>query len=633
MLSILRKSVGTWVAKVFILLLVASFGVWGVSGSIVGNNAGTVIQVGDTEVSANDYVLAYERARYGLAQQFGRLLSQDEAKIFGIESNVLSQLVSGAVLDETASKMKLGLSDKNLAALIGEDTAFQDASGRFDRRTLTQQLRQLGMSEADYVKNRQSVAVRNQLLEGTSANTQASQVYLAALEKYRAEKRVFEYLTVGEEMLEQPPSPTDDKIRAYYEKNKSRYMAPEYRKLIIVKLEPEDVSDPGSITDDEIEEEYEARKSEFRTDEKRAIQQLTLTDEEQGKTVLKRLEAGELFETIIADLGKSESDINIGEYTQKGLPDANIAKAVFALELNEVSDVVAGIFGPVILRVTKITPESVKPLADVKEDLRARLALVKAGEVLFDIHDSLEDERASGDVLVDAAKKVNLKIRTIDKIDATGRLEDGTQVNDLPESSKLLRQAFESAVNVETDPISIGSSGFVWYEVAEVFPKRQKTLDEVRQELTKAWVEEETSRLVFEKAEEIVKAANDGDDIASAFRKAFPNSAIEPKIEKSAELTRTDSSEALPEEAVKAGFLVAKGVVVNASGKKNSDRIILKVVDVNNTTSSPIGPDEVKQLDESIGGDILNQMVVDMQARTGVSINQGAIIAAQNLIR
>ena len=209
-------------------------------------------------------------------------------------------------------------------------------------------------------------------------------------------------------------------------------------------------------------------------DEKRTIQQLKLEDEAQGKTILEKIKAGETFEAVLEGLGKSETDINLGEYTKSGLPDTNVGTAAFDLKLNELSDVVTGIFGPVLLRVTQITAASVKPLKDVEADLRTRLALVKANDELFDIHDQLEDERAAGDTLSEAAKKVQLKPRILTMIDASGKLEDGTLVKDLPESAKLLSESFQTSEGVETDPISIGSSGFVWYEVLEVISNARK---------------------------------------------------------------------------------------------------------------------------------------------------------------
>ena len=51
MLDALRKGAGTWVAKLFIALLIFSFAVWGVSGFLTGVGQNTAAKVGDTEVT------------------------------------------------------------------------------------------------------------------------------------------------------------------------------------------------------------------------------------------------------------------------------------------------------------------------------------------------------------------------------------------------------------------------------------------------------------------------------------------------------------------------------------------------------------------------------------------------------
>ena len=52
MLDTLRNAAGTWVAKILLLLLVMSFAVWGISGSIMGGTAGaSVVTAGETTVS------------------------------------------------------------------------------------------------------------------------------------------------------------------------------------------------------------------------------------------------------------------------------------------------------------------------------------------------------------------------------------------------------------------------------------------------------------------------------------------------------------------------------------------------------------------------------------------------------
>src|SRR3546814_7497747 len=88
MLNSLRNASRSWVAKALLLLLVASFGVWGVSTSVISTDANTVVTVGDQEISTQKFSLAYQRQMAALSRQFGVKLTADQARAFGIEQQV-----------------------------------------------------------------------------------------------------------------------------------------------------------------------------------------------------------------------------------------------------------------------------------------------------------------------------------------------------------------------------------------------------------------------------------------------------------------------------------------------------------------------------------------------------------------
>ncbi len=147
MFHILRRAAQTWVAKLLMLLLVASFGIWGVSRSLItGSNSTTVVTVGDQHVDVNEFHLAYQRQVASVSQQFGTRLTPEQARAFGIEQQVLAQLVAGASLDQLAEDMNLGLSQDRLAQLIADDPAFKAVNGQFDRELFVSRLRNASAS-------------------------------------------------------------------------------------------------------------------------------------------------------------------------------------------------------------------------------------------------------------------------------------------------------------------------------------------------------------------------------------------------------------------------------------------------------------------------------------------------------
>ncbi len=61
MLDALRKGAGTWVAKIFLVLLVLSFAAWGIADVFRGFQTTTAAKVGDAEVSLIDFERSYRQ--------------------------------------------------------------------------------------------------------------------------------------------------------------------------------------------------------------------------------------------------------------------------------------------------------------------------------------------------------------------------------------------------------------------------------------------------------------------------------------------------------------------------------------------------------------------------------------------
>src|SRR5690606_29070495 len=232
--------------------------------------------------------------------------------------------------------------------------------------------------------------------------------------------------------------PSDEALKTYFEANKQKYAAPEYRKFSYVRLEPEDIMDLSAVTDQEIQEDYEKNKALYTTPEERTIQQLVFKSADEARVALDSIKAGATFDKVMAAQGKTEADVLLGTLAKDKVGDKAIADAAFSLNVNQVSNVVEGAFGPVLLRVTEIKPETVKPLAEVSDEIRKQIALGEANRILLDVHDAYEDARAGGATLQEAADKLKLKLATVDAIDRSGRRPDGTVVEGLPESAALI---------------------------------------------------------------------------------------------------------------------------------------------------------------------------------------------------
>lgn len=622
MLNSLRNAARSWIAKLLLVVLVLSFAVWGISGQIFGGLGSNVLTAGDTRVSILEYRLAYDRQLSLLSQQFGTPVTREQAQAFGVDNRVLSQLAAGAVLDEQAREMRLGLSRDRLAAMTAEDPAFQGADGRFDRNQFDFVLRQIGMRPEDYLRNREQAAVRQQIIEAVSDGMTAPDAFLRAVSLYQGEDRTVDYIVMPRSLVEPIEEPAQDVLETYFTENAANYAAPEYRRISYVKLEPSDIADPGAIQEEEVQSYYEDNAARFTTPEQRRIEQLVFADANAAQAALDRIRGGETFEEVVAAEGKSMQDVVLGTFEKDDVADPAIAEAAFALSQGDVSDVVDGAFGSLLVRVPEITPARVQPLAEVSQQIREDIALDEAHRVLDQVYEGYEDARAAGETMAEAASRNRLQVVTVEAVDRSGRTPEGTILTDLPESNLLLQDAFESEVGVENSPLNMGASGYLFYEVDEVTPARDRALDEVRDRVVADWKESEVATRLAERAAQVEKQVEDGKALAEVAEE------LELDVQVRRGLKRDANDAELGDAGVAAVFSVSRGETGVAPAQEGDAQIVFRVTDV--LVPADAGPDALPaeardRFASTIADDLLDQLVSRLQTEYPVAIDRGAV--------
>lgn len=601
--------------------MVFAFGIWGVQASMFASTSSAVVTVGNQKVSDTEFRIAFNNVVNMISQQFGTRLSLEQAKMFGAEQMVYGRLVSGAALDQLASDMKLGLTEERILMAIQEEPAFKDpATGGFSRDRMMAQLQAGNIRQEDYLKSVTQQAVRSQIVDAISDGFAAPKVLSDALKAYGAESRDIDYLILGSASLDPIKPPADDVLAKWFEENKDKYKAPEYRKFSYVKLEPADIADPSAISEDAIKEDYERRKDSYRTPENRTIEQISFADKAAADAAAAKLASGTTFDQLVTEQGKTASDVLLGDFRKDTMPTPAMADAAFGVTADGgTTGVVDGLVGPVILRITNIRPEVVKTLDDVKEDIRKELALSLANDEIENVYKSFEDVRASGASLAESAQQQKLTVKTIDAIDAEGKDMKDAEIGELPSGQKLVGEVFKAEVGVEPLPLSLESGGYVWFELLDTVPARDRKLDEVKDRVVADWTVEQQRAALAKKAQDLVAQVKGG--------KSFADVAADLKlaVETKAGLRRGAADSVLGTDAVTAAFDGPKGYVANAAAEGGDTQIVLQVKEVNENAPADAlenQDEQVAELANNAGQDLLNQMIGELQVEYGVSFNR-----------
>ncbi|MEM6667276.1 MAG: peptidyl-prolyl cis-trans isomerase, partial [Pseudomonadota bacterium] len=423
-------------------------------------------------------------------------------------------------------------------------------------------------------------------------------------------------------------APDETTLTAYFTANQSRFRAPEYRSLSILVLDPGAFASTIEIDDATIEDAYEASANRYRTEERRTVRQIPFADEAAAAAAAERLASGTTFDDLVAEMNLTAVDTDLGTLEKSGLLDQAVADAAFALEEGEVSGAVKGSFRTFIISVPEVFPGEVQSLDSVKETLRAELQLREAENQVLDLFDLVEDDRAAGLTLQESAEQRGLQFVEISAIDRQGRDMDNNPVATLPASADLLREAFQAEVGLENDPLQYGQNGNLWYDVTDIVEARDRTLDEVRDDVIAAWRADQVQTQLSERAEDLRQALADGKTLDAI---AAEDGLI---LTSSAPLNRTGTAGDLGREAVDAMFSLPAGEPLDAPHANGNDRLVMIVTDrvVPPLTDGDTDSEQLAtQLADGVAEDLIAQYIDVRRAEFGATINQRALDVALGL--
>ncbi len=620
----MRKASSNWLGKTIMAVvmgvLIISFGVWGIADIFRGFGQSTLAKVGHTEISTEQFRQLYTDRLQQIGRQFGRPLTMDQARAFGLDRQVLQQTIAEAALDEEARRLGLGQSDAETMRLIFSDPNFKGTNGAFDPARFQATIRQAGFTEQRYIADQRRVSLRRQIAGTISAGLEPPKVMIEALSRYQNEQRSIAYvkLDAAQAGTIDPPSP--ETLAGYFDDHKIQFRAPEYRKIAFVAITAEDIGKWSEVSDEDAKKLFEQRRDKLGTPEKREVSQIVFPNAEEALAARNRITSGTSFDDIAKERGLNASDVDLGLITKSEIIDPAIAEAAFTLPSGDVSQPVQGRFGSVLVKIGKIEPGVEPAYESFAANLKKEIAIERARKSVADLRDKMEDERGGGASVIEAAQKLGLTAVTVDAVDRSGRLPNGQLATNIPRGLDVVSQAFNSDVGVDNDAISF-NGGYVWYDVLGITPSRERSLDEVKDQVEAKWRDDQITSRLRTKATEMVQKLDQGGNLADEAKAAGL------KVETAAGFRRDASLPGVPAGAIAAAFRTVKDGSGQTPGAGAGEWIVFRVTDV---TVPPVdlASDDIKKLKESLRSSMtdeqIGQYVTKLETEIGTSINQAA---------
>jgi peptidyl-prolyl cis-trans isomerase D len=616
--------VGRAIMTIVLGLIVVSFAVWGIGDVFRGFGSNKIASVGGVAITPDEFRAAYQDIMQQYQRRLKTGLTNAQAHAMGLDAQTLQRLIADKALDTQAHAMGLAISDETIADAIRNDPRLKDASGVFSRDRFDQVLRDAELSERGFIVQQRDANLRQQIGVSLVDGVTAPKALVEALARFDTQSRNIDYVTLPVAAAGEIAAPTSEALQSFFNDRKENYRAPEYRAVNVLAVTPTTLAKPGEVTDDDARARYEKVKdTQFGAPETRKLQQIVFKTDAEADEALAKIKAGASFDDIAKARNLTDKDIDLGDVPRSAVFDKALADAGFALAVGAVSDVVKGQFGPALVRVTGITPASVKPYDEVAAQLKQQIAVDRAAADALTVHDKIEDARVSGKSLGEAAKAVGLDERAIAAIDASGLDKNGAPVEGLDEKAELLRAIFASDIGVDDPPLATRDRGFVWFEVTKVEPPRERSLDEVKDQVAKQWRDEQIAKALSAKAADLVQKLNAGTVLADLAQ------AENLDVKSAADIHRRGSA-GLNEAIVAAVFNNPPTGAGSAATPEG--RVVFKITGDSTPPADP-GDAKIKALQDAastgLSDDVASQYIAQLQRQLGVVIDGGALQSAE----
>lgn len=630
MLDTMRKSASGIVGIFLIGLLVVAFALWGIADTFTGFSTSVLAKVGDQEIEREEFAARYRQRVQIVQQELGSQLTPEQASAMGISQQVIRSMVGTAALSGVAKDLDLAISDDALVEMILQDPAFAGLSGQFDEPTFRMVLRRNGLNEDLFVNDQRDFHVREQLMAATFDRAMVPEIMQSQLFAHFLERRTAKYAILSLGATEEVGEPTEEELEAFYNATQLRFTEQERRSAVVLSVTPERFAESITFTQDDLREEYDIAIADYTVVEERGVDQLVLSDEATVELVRDLLASGTPFVEVVDAAGQNLDNTDLGTITRDDMISSVLADAAFSLNEGEVSGIVEGPLGSVVLRVRNIKPEVVTPFEDVADDIRQRLVTDRAIDDLLAFSETIEDERAAGSSLEEIAQRFDLELTTVENFDRDGKAEDGARAPALSRLDSLVEVLFDSIVGEDLPLLETEDGSFAWARLTGIQPSRVRPLDDVRAQATAQWKVSERANLLEALAAHLVKQGNEtGDFDKIAKQMELITLTSEP-------MTRQVSNETFSEQAVAKLFATEEGKFAWAPVGFGSELVVMQAVEV--TRAKANENSEAKDLIFSgerrkYHADITDQFVRSLQASYGIEIYQDNIdLAVSQLV-
>jgi peptidyl-prolyl cis-trans isomerase D len=492
--------------------------------------AGVLASIGDQTVTVPE---VQREAKAMIRQQFPKGGPQASMLLPYFASQAAEQLINEKALVAEAHRMGLRVSDDELrdelqhgqlGSMLFPDGKFvgqEEYENFVQRNDLT--VPQFEGLEKDFILVRKLRAL-------VSSSAFVGDTEVRDEFNRRNTKVKFEYAVITQADILKGLHPTDEELKAFYERNKATYnnSIPEKRQIKYVVVDSAKIATATNVTDQDLQAYYDQHRDEYRVPEQVKVSHILIKtplpapgakeDEKaiadaraKAEGVLKELKAGGDFAKLAGkysdDPGSAKSGGDLG-WIGRGRTVPEFEKAAFSLGKGQTSDLVKSSYGFHIIRVEDKQEAHLKTLAEVKSEIEEKVKQQKTARATETAANALLSQARTDGFDKAAAAKGQAAVTT----------EFFSRTDHLPglaANPQFMDAAFNEADKAPPDVVPV-PQGYVVFQLLAIKPPATPTFEEIRSRVESEFKNERAAFLLQQKTQELSDRAKAAHDLKKA---------------------------------------------------------------------------------------------------------------------
>ena len=534
MLQKLREKSSGWIATTIIALLMVPF-LFVIDSSYLGgvgaNNVARVqappgwwpgapsfwpvsVLWRNADITAEQFRTRFEQARMAAREQQGDAFDPLAFESAENKRAVLDQLIDEEVVRLAADEAGIVIGDAAVAAYIRQIPAFQ-RDGKFDPDQYRMALAQSGVARTPAAFD---ALVRDSLKQSVIPAALERSGFVTAGEADRLFKLLGQTrdveLVVLDRIAADPAKVTDAQVEQWYKDHADDFRQPEQVSVEYVEVLASALPAPQPADEATLRARYEQEKVRFVAPEQRQAAHILVSpgnDREAARAKAAALAAQAREGADFAALARANSEDpgskdlggDLG-MVERGMMTGAFEEALFAMKAGEVSDPVETEYGFHVIKLSAIEGGQGKPFEEVREQLAAEQLQADAEAAFADLTGKLVDEvYRNPSALAPAAKAVGLEVQTAgpySRDQAPGVLAH-------PQLQRLAFSEVLIADGTVSDPVEVEPGHTVLLRVSAHQPESARPLAQVREQVVAAVAADTADKAMQAKARELLEQA------------------------------------------------------------------------------------------------------------------------------